>query len=173
VRCDDGRMDTRGRESSLREAARLQEDGRQEEAREVLLALAGRFPEDSRIAYEVASASDALGREQEAVPYYERALAGEGLSADDRRGAYLGLGSTYRVLGRYAQAVETLHAGVAEFPDDGALRTFLAMALFNLDEHHEAMQLLLRLVAATSQDPYVQQYRRAITQYSEDLNATE
>ncbi len=166
-------MDTRGRESSLREAARLQDAGRQEEAREVLLALAGRFPEDARIAYEVASANDTLGRESEAVPYYERALGGEGLSADDRRGAFLGLGSTYRVLGRYAQAVETLRAGVAEFPDDGALQTFLAMALFNLAEHHEAMQLLLRLVASTSRDPFVQQYKRAIRQYSEDLDATE
>lgn len=88
-------------------------------------------------------------------------------------GALLGLGSTYRILGRYGQAVETLRRGVEEFPDDGSLRTFLAMALYNTDEHHEAMRLLLELTAATSRDPHVQQYRRAIEHYAKDLDEIE
>lgn len=61
---------------------------------------------------------------------------------------------------------------MSEFPDDGALRTFLAMALFNTGEHHEAMQLLLRLVATTSDSPHVQQYRPAIEHYAADLTQT-
>ncbi|CAM5666739.1 hypothetical protein SCALM49S_07913 [Streptomyces californicus] len=65
-----------------------------------------------------------------------------------------------------------MRRGVEEFPDDGALRTFLAMALFNTDEHHEAMRLLLEVTAATSQDPYVQRYRRAIEHYAKDLDET-
>ncbi|CAM5646549.1 hypothetical protein SBADM41S_12045 [Streptomyces badius] len=68
--------------------------------------------------------------------------------------------------------METLRRGVEEFPDDGAMRTFLAMALFNTGEHDEAMRLLLELTAATSQDPYVQQYRRAIEHYAKDLHET-
>lgn len=46
------------------------------------------------------------------------------------------------------------------------------MALFNTGEHHEAMQLLLRLVAATSDSPGVQQYRPAIEHYAADLTRT-
>lgn len=46
------------------------------------------------------------------------------------------------------------------------------MALFNTDEHHEAMRLLLEVTAATSQDPYVQRYRRAIEHYAKDLDET-
>lgn len=61
---------------------------------------------------------------------------------------------------------------MAEFPDDGALRTFLSMALFNTGEHHEAMQLLLRLVATTSDSPRVQRYRPAIEHYAADLTRT-
>ncbi|MDG9704131.1 tetratricopeptide repeat protein [Streptomyces sp. DH37] len=148
------------------------EDDHLDETRRHLLLLAARFPDDADVAYRTACLHDRLGLEAEAVPFYERCLTGTGLSDEDRRGALLGLGSTYRVLGRYARAVETLRRGVAEYPDDGGLRTFLAMALYNTGEHHEAMRILLGLLAATSQDPSVQRYRRAVGLYAEDLDAT-
>lgn len=106
------------------------------------------------------------------MPFYERSLAGTGLSEEDCRGALLGLGSTHRVLGQYEKAVEVLRGGAERFPDDGALRTFLAMALFNTGEHHEAMRLLLELLATSSEDPYVRQYRAAIEHYARDLHET-
>ncbi|WP_411082960.1 tetratricopeptide repeat protein [Streptomyces sp. cmx-18-6] len=165
-------MSTREKKDLLAETDRLREEGRQEEARERLLALTARFPDDAEVAYRTACVHDAMGLETEAAPYYERSLAGAGLGAEDRRGALLGLGSTYRVLGRYGQAVETLGRGVEEFPDDGALKTFLAMALFHTGEHHEAMRLLLRLLASTSDDRHVQRYRSAIEHYAKDLHAT-
>ncbi|MCT4351924.1 tetratricopeptide repeat protein [Streptomyces sp. Je 1-79] len=164
------------RDRLLAAAVGLREQGRQEEARDRLTELAARHPDDVEVAYQTAWAHDVLGLEAEAVPYYERALkttgAEPGLSEEDRRGALLGLGSTFRVLGRYEEAVATLRGGVEEFPDDGALRTFLAMALFNTGDHHESTRLLLRLVAATSEDPRVGRYRRAIEYYAEDLDET-
>ncbi|MET9438354.1 tetratricopeptide repeat protein [Streptomyces sp. NPDC006551] len=166
---------TDGRDGLLAEAIRLREQGRQEEARARLVELATRYPDDAEVAYQTAWAHDVLGLEAEAVPFYERALATTGagaLSTEDRRGALLGLGSTYRVLGRYGQAVDTLRRGAEEFPDDGALRTFLAMALFNTGEHHESTRLLLNLVAATSDDAHVRRYRRAIESYARDLHET-
>ncbi|MCC9739881.1 tetratricopeptide repeat protein [Streptomyces sp. MNU89] len=148
------------------------EDDRPDESLEQLLDLAARFPGDAGVAYRAACAHDRLGLEAGAVPFYERCLAGTGLPDEDRRGAFLGLGSTYRVLGQYTRAVETLRRGVAEYPDDGGLRTFLAMALYNTGEHHEAMSLLLDLLATTSQDPSVREYRRAIALYAGDLDST-
>lgn len=156
----------------LARAVRLHEEGRHEEARTLLLGLSARHPRDALVAYRTAWIHDLLGLESEAAPHYERALAGDGLGAEDRRGAMLGLGSTYRVLGRYAEAVETLRAGVVAFPGDGALRTFLAMALYNTDAHHEAMRTLLELLVTTSEDPGVRTYRRAITHYAQDLDET-
>ncbi|MFE5712151.1 tetratricopeptide repeat protein [Streptomyces sp. NPDC056501] len=165
----------------LAEAVALREGGRKEEAREALVALAARYPDDAEIAYQTAWAHDVLGLEAEAVPYYERALAETGteaataiaLTPEDRRGALLGLGSTYRVLGRYEDAVTLLTGAVGEFPEDGALRTFLGMALYNTGRHHESVRTLLRLLAATSEDPSVRAYKRAIEHYAEDLDATE
>ncbi|SEK63676.1 tetratricopeptide repeat protein [Nonomuraea pusilla] len=161
-----------GRDERLAEAVGLRERGEHERARSLLVRLAGEHPGDAEVAYQTAWAHDVLGLEAEAVPFYERSLAGPGLSPEDRRGALLGLGSTYRVLGRYAEAVETLRRGVEEFPQDGALRAFLAMALHNAGGHGEAMRLLLGLLAATSDDEGVRRYRRAIEFYAADLDAT-
>ncbi|MER7761598.1 tetratricopeptide repeat protein [Streptomyces sp. NPDC097619] len=159
--------------SALAEAVRLREEGQQEEARQRLLALSAAHPEHAETAYQTAWAHDVLGLEAEAVPHYERALAlTPGLDPESRSGALLGLGSTYRILGRYEDAVTTLRRGTEEFPDDGALRAFLAMALHNTGEHQEAMRLLLRLLAAGSTDPAVGRYRRAIEYYADDLDAT-
>ncbi|MFI6350169.1 tetratricopeptide repeat protein [Streptomyces sp. NPDC050560] len=161
-----------GRGGLLAAAVALRESGQRERARRELVALAAAWPEDAEVAYQTAWAHDVLGLEAEAVPYYERCLRLPGLRGEDRRGALLGLGSTLRVLGRYGAAVETLRQGVAEFPEDGGLRAFLAMALFNTGRHEECTRLLLRLVAATSTDPTVLEYRGAIEGYAEDLTGT-
>ncbi|MFD6415031.1 tetratricopeptide repeat protein [Streptomyces sp. NPDC060194] len=165
--------DERDRDAALAEVARLRDGERLEEARELLLGLSAAHPDDGGIAYVTACVHDRMGLEAEAVGFYERALRGGGLDDEDRRGALLGLGSTLRVLGRYEEAVATLRAGVARHPDDGGLRTFLAMALYNTGGHHEAMGELLTLLAATSSDPSVREYRRAIEFYARDLDATQ
>ncbi|GAA1405817.1 tetratricopeptide repeat protein [Kitasatospora putterlickiae] len=165
-------MSTQSKEADLSEVARLRGEERFEEARTRLLELSARFPDDAEIAYITASVHDRMGLEAEAVAFYERSLTTTGLSEEDHRGALLGLGSTYRVLGRYPEAVDTLRAGVQRHPNDGALRTFLGMALFNVGDHHGAMSLLLDLLATTSEDPDVRRYRRAIEYYAKDLHHT-
>jgi tetratricopeptide (TPR) repeat protein len=159
------------RDALLSRAVRLREQGSAQQARDELLTLAGRYPDDPEVAYQTAWVHDVLGLEAEAVPFYERALSGTGLAERDRRGAFTGLGSTYRVLGRYDLAVATLRRGLAEFPEDGALRTFLAMALYNVGEARESVGMLLKLLAATSEDQEVRRYRRAIEYYADDLDA--
>ncbi|MDX3353961.1 tetratricopeptide repeat protein [Streptomyces sp. ME01-24h] len=161
-----------GRDELLAAAVGLRERGEAQAARESLVALGERFPGDAQVAYQAAWTHDVLGMEAEAVPFYEQALRGTGLSDDDRRGALLGLGSTYRILGRYDEAVRLLRAAVMDFPGDGALRTFLAMALYNTGGHREAMSILLTLLVDSSSDPDVARYRRAVAYYAEDLDAT-
>ncbi|AUI57983.1 tetratricopeptide repeat protein [Amycolatopsis sp. BJA-103] len=158
--------------SETQEAVRLREQGT-DEARLRLIELAERHPGDAVIAYQTAWAHDSLGFEAEAAPYYERALSTEGLSTQDRHGVFVGLGSTYRVLGRYEESLKTLRRGLDEFPDDAALRTFLAMALYNVGEAREAAGTLLKVLAATSADTGVQRYRRAVEYYADHLDDVE
>lgn len=165
----EGNSEAATRDEELARAVGLRERGELERARELLVALAARHPDDAQVAYQAAWAHDRLGLETEAAPYYERALAGEGLSGADRLGAWTGLGSTLRVLGRYAEALELLDRALREFPGDPGLRTFRAMALYNLGRPEEAVPELLRLVAESG---HVGGYGRAVTYYADNLHET-
>jgi tetratricopeptide (TPR) repeat protein len=160
-----------GREERLARAVGLRQAGEAEEARVILLALVDERPEDAEVLYQTAWTHDTLGLEREAVAYYRRALDA-GLAGEERRGALLGLGSTYRALGEYVRAEETLRQGVVEFPDDRAMQVFLAMALYNRGRHGEAMGLVLRNLAETSDDTRIRRYERAILYYAPDLDRT-
>lgn len=135
----------------IQKAISLRESGDPEGAGSLL----SRFLEEHRghedyaaASYQMAWACDVRGLEREAIPHYRNALEG-GLS-QGRSGAYIGLGSSLRVLGEYEEAVETLRRGASEFPGDPAMRTFLAMALYNVGECREAMEILLGDLAETS-----------------------
>ena len=155
----------------LTRAIRLRKEGRAEEARAILHELAAERPDDPQVQYQCAWVHDSLGREREAVPFYERAIAG-GLSGRDLEGAFVGLGSTYRSLGEYGRAVETLREGVARFPENCAMEVFLAMALYNLGEHREATESLLRTLSETSADGGISAYKEAILFYAGRLDET-
>jgi len=149
----------------IAEAVQLREMGDLDAARRLLIALLECGNHDHLLVnYQLAWTLDRMGLETEAAPYYERAIA-TGLAGDDVRGALLGLGSTYRVIGRDTDAVHTLAAGVARFPDDGAMRTFYALALHSAGEHTRATQEFLRVILASSADPQIGHYRNALTEY--------
>ncbi|MGN9786308.1 tetratricopeptide repeat protein [Nonomuraea sp. ZG12] len=153
----------------LARGVRLRERGSREEARDLLVDLAARHPDDAEIAYQTAWVHDALGLEAEAVAYYERALAGAGLSAEDRLGAFTGLGSTLRVLGRYGEALALFERGLEEFPGDPGLRTFAAMALYNEGRSREAVSGLLKLLVESGG---AGRYRPAVEYYADHLDET-
>jgi tetratricopeptide (TPR) repeat protein len=150
------------------DAVRLREAG----DREALIALAARHPHDAVVQYQAAWLHDGLGLEAEAVPYYERALAAGGLTAEDRLGAHTGLGSTYRVLGRYADALAVFDRALAEHPGEPALTAFRAIVLHNLGRSGEAVRDLLKLLTATSGAATLTDYRSAIDHYADHLDET-
>lgn len=135
----------------------------------MLVALAAQHPEDAQIQYETACVHDFLGKEDAAVAYYIAAIAGN-LSGEQLRGAYVGLGSTYRVLGNFIEAERTLIQGLRHFPEANEIKVFLAMVHYNLGRSKEAVQNLLSLLEATSADASIRAYGRAIQLYAQDLD---
>lgn len=150
-------------------AVRLREEGRLEQARELLLELRAESPADAQIAVHTAWVHDSLGLEDEAVPHYRAAIAG-GLPDEQLRGALLGLGSTLRTLGRDAESAEVFRQGVEKFPDFRPLRVFYAMLKYNTGEPREAVELLLKLLLESTSDPQILRYQRSLTAYAEDLD---
>lgn len=154
---------------SIEDAVELRSSGRAEEAKTMLLHLLSADGSNAELHYQLAWTHDVLGLEREAVPYYEQSLALGLPDAEQKAGAVLGLGSTYRTLGQYTESRALLEQGVHEFPQRAEFKAFLAMTLHNLGEHAEAMELLLKLLAETSAAPGIQDYRKAITFYSDKL----
>lgn len=150
----------------------LRKEGKLDEAIVLAKELVQTEPANPVAQYQCAWCHDSAGLEKEAVPYYEKAIE-LGLSPeDDLAGALLGLGSTYRTLGRYEEAAETLAKGMQQFPDDRSFPVFLSMAYYNLGRHHEAMTLLLQNLAETTSDPSLFAYRKALLFYANDLDKT-
>ena len=147
----------------------LRKNGQHEEAKEQLIKLASQFPSDSALQYETACVHDFLGLEREAIPFYLSAIQ-NGLSGNDLRGAFLGLGSTYRTLGMYKESKQIFQEGLQSFPEAIEIKVFLAMTQYNIGEHHEAMTSLLNIIADTTTDLVTKEYARAIYQYAENLD---
>ncbi|GHO99750.1 hypothetical protein KSF_097980 [Reticulibacter mediterranei] len=172
-------METTGMRERLDEAIRLREEGRAKQdqailgqARTLLLELGKVYPDNSEITFQLAVAHDNLGLEHESIPYYLRALA-QGLTGPDLERAYLGLGSTYRGLGEYEKAEETLRRGVKDFPHNRALQIFLAMTLYNRQQYKEAMELALMNLLETTSDEKLQYFKRPLLYYAQHLDETE
>jgi tetratricopeptide (TPR) repeat protein len=157
------------RRSELESAIRLREIGDYGEAEFLLSRVLEKTPDDAEANYHMSWLYDLQGREREAVPHYVKAVAGD-LPDEERRGALLGLGSTYRALGEYPGAVEVLGQGVSEFPADRAMQTFLALALYNVGEHRQAVDLLLKHLVETTSDPGVRSYEKALRFYTGRLD---
>jgi tetratricopeptide (TPR) repeat protein len=156
--------------AQLSKAIELRKENRCEEALVILGQLLESNPLDPDINYQMAWTCDRLGKESEAVPYYEAALS-NGLSTD-RQGAYLGLGSTYRCLGEYRKSLQTLDQAILEFPQDRALKVFRALTQYNLGSYEASVQELLVQLIETTNDPSIKTYERALQFYSDKLNET-
>ncbi|MFE3574852.1 tetratricopeptide repeat protein [Lysinibacillus sp. NPDC059133] len=149
----------------------LRENGRLEEANQLMVALVQEKPENAYYQFQCAWTYDSLGKEKEAIPHYEKAIQ-LGLKPEILLDAYLGLGSTYRTLGQYEQAKRIFEQAISEFPEAEHLKVFYAITLYNLGEHSMAMETLLNTIIHTTNHEGIKDYRKAIKFYSDKLDRT-
>lgn len=158
-------------EKGFNKAINLRNSGNHKESNHIFVRLVQEFPDDASINYQCAWSYDLLGKEAKAVPFYENAIK-LGLSSKELEGALLGLGSTYRTLGEYEKSKATFLKGIELFPHNRAIQTFYSMTLYNLNEHHQAMELLLTCLIETTTDNEILNYKRAIDFYANKLDKT-
>lgn len=158
-------------EDKLLKAIQLRKDNKPEQALTFLAELLESSPENPTFNYQMAWTCDFMGKEREAVPFYEKAIA-HGLSGDDRKGAMLGLGSTYRCLGEYQKSLKVFDQAVIEFSDDRSLKVFRALTLHNLGKSEEAVGQLLVQLLDTTEDKSIKSYDKALRFYSDKLSET-
>ncbi|WP_215115348.1 tetratricopeptide repeat protein [Exiguobacterium sp. s80] len=155
--------------ATLEQVTALRQSKQYEQAKQMMRELLETDRTNPYYHFQMAWCFDNLGEEQAAVPHYEFAIA-NGLDTRFLTDAFIGLGSTYRALGQYAAAHDTFTEGLARFPDSTGLKTFLALTLFNLKQHEEAMQQLLDVITTMTPDSDVHTYRQALRYYRDHLH---
>lgn len=116
-------------------------------------------------AFERAAAFDSTGHPDRAVPLYSAALEA-GLVGERRRRAVIQMASSLRNLGDAQEAVTLLTAEADAASDDldGAVATFLALALVDVGREREAVAVALKALST-----YLPRYNRSAARYAQDL----
>ncbi len=144
------------------------DDYQQDEFIAVVDRLTAELPEGNPIGlFEQAGARDSTGHPDLAVPLYQAALDA-GLIGERRRQAVIQMASSVRNLGRPEEAVALLTAELDAATDslDGAVRTFLALALVDVGREREAVA-----VAVTALSSYLPRYNRSVARYAQMLTS--
>jgi hypothetical protein len=134
--------------------------------RDRVRALTAELAPGSAIAlFELASAHDATGAEEQAAGLYQQALAA-GLTAPRRRRAVIQLASTLRNQGRSQESVALLRAERQADSDelDDAVAAFLALALVDTGREREAAALALAALAR-----HLPRYNRSLADYARQI----
>lgn len=156
-------------DEALAKIATLKRAGQHEEAYGEAVALSQALPNNARAQAAAAYAADRVGRDAEAVTFYERAFE-LGSPEDDRSGFLLGYGATLQSVGRLEEAVAVLRKAALQYPSDTALRAFLALALHAYGKHTEAMATLLDAALTAAREDGFGYYDRALREYQEQLS---
>ncbi|AUB31328.1 hypothetical protein [Spiroplasma floricola] len=80
------------------------------------------------INYQMAWSYDLLGEESKAVIFYLKALQGVELKKKDQLECFIGLGSSYRVMGKYIEAQKNFEKALLIFLSNLVLKYFYAIA---------------------------------------------
>ena len=129
-----------------------------------LTSLAQAHPHVAAITYQLAWTLDSLGNDAEALPHYEIVIA-LGLPPNGQSGALIGLGPTLRNLGELDRAAEVLESGALQFPDQPEFEAFLALVRHDQGRKTEALQIAMRTLLDSSDDPGITAYQRALRYY--------
>lgn len=151
-------------EPDLSLVRRLKAKGRYDEALRQLEAWLTADPDNPILLYEMASGLDNQSLEDQAIPYYRRALDA-GLDRVHRVDCLVGLGSSLRVMGRVQESHAVLKQGVKEYPHHLALKVFYALTLEKMGNYGDAIFELLDVIAKPDQKDSLNVYQRAILYY--------
>lgn len=154
---------------TIEQAKTWRQDNQLEESQQLLLELLQQYPKDAQVLFEVGGSYDVLGEERQAIPYYRQAIE-TGLKGSDLQECLVCLGSSLRVTGAFAEAVEVLEEAVERFPNKNSGKLFLALTYYSQEQYEEAMRLLLTVLLETTQDEDVLAYSDALHYYKDNLN---
>ena len=147
--------------SDISHGRALLDRGMQSESIAYFADLRKRHPDSARVHLHSAFALDRMGKEEEAVPLYERALL-LGLSGTDARDAHVCLASSLRNVGRSEHGFDLLDSAKSRFDGDVVFELFFALLATEIGRADEAVLTLARSLLRESPDPDLKRYRNVL-----------
>jgi tetratricopeptide (TPR) repeat protein len=126
-----------------------------------LAQLRRRYPRVAGVWLESALALDRQGREEQAIPFYERAIR-LGLSGSSLRDALICLGSSLRTVGRAQEAVRRFQQARRRFPGDLVVELFLALGYHDTRQETDALRLTALACLRESGDRKLDPFRSVL-----------
>jgi len=163
-----GLAGTVDREAVLAESRRLRADGRLDEAARLAGFVAERFATDPRGHLELALALDAQRRYPDAIVAYQNALAMD-LRGVSRVDCMVGLGQCLGMVGETRDALAVLASARQEFPHDGAVHAFYALALCAMRQPSRGAGELLATLLETTASGRVRAHEARLRAAAESL----
>ena len=138
-------------------------------AKEKMEDILGEDPNNAYYNYQMAWCLDNLGLEHEAINYYHKAI-NNNLDLIYLKDAYIGLGSTYRSIGKYKEAEHILNEGLTKFDDSPVLKIFLAITHYNMNNNQKSVSLLIDTLLTNVENTEIHEYKNALKFYNENLD---
>lgn len=125
-------------------------------------------PVNPEVYYHLAWLYDKMNREIEASKKYEKALK-LGIKGENLKGCLLGLGSTYRNIGKHSKALKIFEQAQKLYPKSSEFLVFKALTLFDLNQKNKSVELLLEIITKTTKDKGIETYKEAIKYYAKEI----
>ncbi|PNY95996.1 hypothetical protein BU004_12630 [Mammaliicoccus sciuri] len=138
-------------------------------AKEKMEDILSKDPNNAYYNYQMAWCLDNLGLEHEAIHYYHKSI-NNNLELIYLKDAYIGLGSTYRSIGKYKEAEHILNEGLTKFDDSPVLKIFLAITQYNMNNNQKSVSLLIDTLLTNVENTEIHEYKNALKFYNENLD---
>ncbi|MBO1230838.1 tetratricopeptide repeat protein [Mammaliicoccus sciuri] len=138
-------------------------------AKEKMEDILSKDPNNAYYNYQMAWCLDNLGLEHEAIHYYHKSI-NNNLELIYLKDAYIGLGSTYRSIGKFKEAEHILNEGLTKFDDSPVLKIFLAITQYNMNNNQKSVSLLIDTLLTNVENTEIHEYKNALKFYNENLD---
>ncbi|WP_027965137.1 tetratricopeptide repeat protein [Halalkalibacillus halophilus] len=154
----------------LENILKFKENSQWEDAQKLILEVLEQ-EQNSEVYFHAGDIHEKLEMFPQAITYYKQALE-EAENLDLREEILLSLGRSYRSVGLYDLAVETLEIGMSEFPTNNKMSVYFAMALYNQGDPDLAMEIIIQKLLETTQDQSLKEEQELIEFYASCLDET-
>ncbi|WP_017186548.1 tetratricopeptide repeat protein [Alkalibacillus haloalkaliphilus] len=153
------------------EAFRLKEERKFSEAQPIFAELTQSHSDDHHILIAAAYVHEQMEMFPQAITFYQQALDFE-LNEEERKEVLLRLGISYRAVGLYDKAKETLEVGMSEYPSYNPMYVYFAFTLYNLGDYDLAMEIMAQKLLETTNDDDLVKQQQLIEFYASSLDET-